>query len=206
MRAGCHRAKELMTSITHTPDRGSTLRFLWQFVRNPRSTGAVTPSGPTLCAKMAAGLGPATEGVLELGGGTGVVSRALLATGMRPDALTVLETNPDFVRRLTASLEGARVVNHSAFEIENLPDDGRMLDAVVSGLPLVNMTPAQHAAILRGAFSRLKPHGFVRQFTYRPVCPVSADVLHGLGLTARYEGMALRNLPPAFVYRIERKR
>ena len=57
---------------------------------------------------------------------------------------------------------------------------------------------------MRGSFARLKQGGYYRQFTYKPRCPIGQDVLDAFGLKATYEGMALRNIPPAFVYRIER--
>ncbi len=192
-----------MTDITK-PARGtSVLRFIWQFLRNPRSVGAIAPSGNALARAMAKGLG-AQSHVLELGGGTGTLTRGLVKGGVLPAHLTVIEMNPDFIRSLTAQFPGARIADHSAFEIETLPAEVRDLDAVISGLPLVNMSRDNHRAIMRGAFARLKPEGFYRQFTYRPRCPVGEDVLAEFGLKASYEGMALRNIPPAFVYRIER--
>jgi len=192
-----------MTDISQQPKKSSPLKFIWQFVRNPRSVGAIAPSGPVLSGKMAAGLTPQSR-VLELGGGTGTLTRGIAAAGVDGDNLTVIEMNLDFIRSLRQQFPGARVVDHSAFEIETLPEEVGDLDAVVSGLPLVNMSRDNHRAIMRGAFTRLKPGGCYRQFTYRPRCPIGDDVLEEFGLKATYETMALRNIPPAFVYRIER--
>jgi len=179
------------------------MHFMAQFLRNPAHIGAVAPSSRALAGKMATGLGSAAR-VLELGGGTGTLTRGLVAAGVAEAHLTVLEMNPHFIRTLRARFPGAAVIDHSAFEIDTLPDTVAALDAVISGLPLVNMSAAEHRAILAGAFARLKPHGFLRQFTYRPRCPVSDAVLSDHGLVAHYEGLVLRNLPPAFVYRIAR--
>lgn len=192
-----------MTDITNQSKGSGTASFIWQFLRNPKSVGAIAPSGKVLAGKMAAGLGAASR-VLELGGGTGTLTQAIVAAGVPQPNLTVIEMNPDFIRSLTARFPDAYVVDHSAFEIETLPADASNLDAVISGLPLVNMSPDNHRAIMRGAFSRLGDGGFYRQFTYKPKCPISQTVLNEFGLTAHYEGMALRNAPPAFVYRIER--
>ena len=77
--------------------------------------------------------------------------------------------------------------------------------AVVSGLPLLGMPNDKVAATLSGTFGLLRQGGAFYQFTYGPKCPVSRVVLEPLGLQAVRIGRALANLPPAAVYRIERK-
>lgn len=192
-----------MTSIRESGKRRSgPAGFLSAFVRNPRAVGAIAPSGKVLAGAMAAGLGPGAR-VLELGGGTGTLTAGLIAVGVRPEDLTVLEIEPRFAALLKERFPGARILSHSAFDLETLPG-GSEVDAAISGLPLVNMTAADHTALLRGVFARLAPAGFLRQFTYRPRCPISRGVLDACGAHARYEAMALRNMPPAFIYRIER--
>ena len=79
------------------------------------------------------------------------------------------------------------------------------VSAVISGLPLLGMPNDKVAAILSGAFGLLRQGGAFYQFTYGPKCPVSRVVLDPLGLQAVRIGRALANLPPAAVYRIERK-
>ena len=192
-----------MTVISSADAKASPLAFLKAFLRNPKSIGAVAPSGQVLAGLMARGLGEGHR-VLELGGGTGTLTRGLARAGVTGERLNVIEMNPDFIQSLRAQFPGARVHDHSAFEIDTLPDDVRDLDAVISGLPLVNMSGDNHRAIMRGSFARLKQGGYYRQFTYKPRCPISQEVLDEFGLKATYEGMALRNIPPAFVYRIER--
>jgi len=192
-----------MTVISSPSPKASPITFLRAFLRNPKSIGAIAPSGQVLAGLMARGLG-AGHTVLELGGGTGTLTRGLAQAGVTGHSLNVIEMNPDFIESLRAQFPGARIHDHSAFEIDTLPDDVTGLDAVISGLPLVNMSVDNHRAIMRGAFARLTPQGYYRQFTYKPRCPIGADVLNEFGLKATYEGMALRNIPPAFVYRIER--
>lgn len=176
--------------------------LLRAFLRNPRGIGAIAPSGAVLAQAMARGLAPGMK-VLELGGGTGTLTAGILAAGVAGKDLTVLEIDAGFAAGLKARFPAARILGHSAFELETLPGIERF-DAVVSGLPLVNMTAAQHAALLRGIFACTSPGGTLRQFTYRPRCPIAAATLKAARARAAYEGMALRNLPPAFVYRIER--
>ncbi|MDR8269479.1 phospholipid methyltransferase, partial [Acinetobacter baumannii] len=51
----------------------------------------------------------------------------------------------------------------------------------------------------------LRVDGRFYQFTYGPHCPVPRRVLARLGLQARRIGFTLANLPPASVFRIERR-
>ena len=59
--------------------------------------------------------------------------------------------------------------------------------------------------VLQHAFARLRADGAFYQFTYGFRCPVPARLLDRLGLKATRVGVALRNLPPATIYRIERR-
>jgi phospholipid N-methyltransferase len=62
------------------------LLMLGRFVRSPRTVGAVSPSSRALAAEMVRGIdmsGPTT--VVELGPGTGVITRAIVE-GLGPEA------------------------------------------------------------------------------------------------------------------------
>jgi phosphatidylethanolamine/phosphatidyl-N-methylethanolamine N-methyltransferase len=75
---------------------------------------------------------------------------------------------------------------------------------VISGLPLLYMSPKKVVTILKGAFGYLRRGGSFYQFTYMPRCPISYRLLKRLGLEATRIGGTLRNVPPAAVYRISR--
>jgi phospholipid N-methyltransferase len=67
------------------------------------------------------------------------------------------------------------------------------------------MAPKKVAAILANAFWRLRPGGAFYQFTYGARSPVPAAVLERLNLKATLIGRTLANIPPAAVYRIQRR-
>jgi phosphatidylethanolamine/phosphatidyl-N-methylethanolamine N-methyltransferase len=77
---------------------------------------------------------------------------------------------------------------------------------VISGLPLLNMSPRKVLSVLKGAFSYMGARGAFYQFTYGPRCPVPRSFLDRLGLRATRVGHAVLNVPPATVYRITRQR
>ena len=66
--------------------------FVRAWVRSPRSVGMVCPSGMPLARSMAAFAPRKGDGlVVELGAGTGTVTRQLLDAGIAPRRLVVVE-------------------------------------------------------------------------------------------------------------------
>jgi len=185
------------------------LRFIGQWLKNPRQTASVTPSSPELAAAMLAQLPPNTTRVIELGGGTGALTRALVDQGIAGGNLLVLELNQELHAHLRLQFPGEVLVHGDAAELPRLAtgagflDDG-LVDAVVSGLGLLSMGREQVADILRGAFECLRPDGRFIQFTYGPMSPISDGVLGSLGLNMRRGEFVLRNVPPATVWVYQR--
>jgi len=180
--------------------------FLHRWWRDPRGVGAIAPSGRALARLMAARIDPAGGPVVELGAGTGCFTQALLDRGLPAHRLAVVEIDPVFAGRLALRFPGCRVLRLDAARLD-LPLFEGGAAAVVSGLPLLSLGLPTVVRILRGAFGRqLRDGGAFHQFTYAPRCPVPPAVLERLGLSARRIGWTAANLPPAFVYRIERDR
>lgn len=171
--------------------------FIGQLLRKPREISAIVPSSRMLAAAMARGLGPSTGRVVEFGPGTGIITEAILETGVAPADLTLYEMNPIFCERLSQRFPGVRVVNAPA------QDAARELigvGAVVSGLPLLSMPPAIQLSIVRAAFAILGPGKPYVQFTYGPQPSVADPILEALGLTVEAGPRVWQNLPPARVH------
>src|SRR4029079_19162478 len=109
------------------------------WIEKPISMGAVTPSGKMLARAMARYVDPDLPGpVIELGSGTGAVTKALVAQGVEPSRLVLVEFNPSFCRLLRTRYPGATVIQGDAYRIKHLLC-GLLRGpaaAVVSGLPL----------------------------------------------------------------------
>ncbi len=176
--------------------------FVRQLLRRPREISALAPSSAQLAAAMAAHLGPDSGAVIEFGGGTGKITRAILDRGVRPRDLTVFEMNPDFAERLRLAFPGVTVHQTGAQEVARFCMAGA--GAVVSGLPMLSIPVEIQRAILAGAFAVLRPGGSYVQFTYGPRPPVAPEVQAALGLRAEKGVMIWNNLPPARVYRYTR--
>ena len=98
--------------------------FLTYWVRAPLRTGAVLPSGTGLARTMAAQVNVTQEEtVVELGAGTGAVTRALLERGIPAERLLVVERNPAFYHRLRAKFPELRVLQGDARNLHTLLGD-----------------------------------------------------------------------------------
>ena len=182
-----------------------TLSFLSDWKSDPRRVGAIAPSGRSLARMMTSDIDARSAPILELGAGTGVFTRELIRRGIRPHELTLIESGEFFARSLSQRFPEARVLQIDAARLrEAALFDGAPLGAVISGLPLLNMSSETIRAIMDGAFNYLRDDGVFYQFTYGWRCPVPREVRQQLGLLATRVGRAWLNLPPAAVWRIVR--
>ncbi|WP_294130882.1 methyltransferase domain-containing protein [Sphingobium sp.] len=182
------------------------LDFLAAWVQKPRQTASVVPSSRYLARLMVAQIDPADGRVLELGGGTGVFTRAILGTGLPPEKLEVVEINPAFARGLRRHFPHVSVLETPA-QIVSTAAAGEpgSYQTVVSGLPLLAMDRHVHHDILSESFRMLQPGGSFVQFTYSMRPPVSREVIDALDLDVVRVGQTVRNFPPATVFRFTRR-
>jgi phospholipid N-methyltransferase len=194
------------SNVTAAQAYSDYVRFLRSWVADPLRVAAVAPSSEALSRLMTREIAAADGPVLELGPGTGAFTRALLARGVPESNLTLVEAGAEFARVLRRRYPQARVLTMDAshLALHKLYPDASVA-AVVSGLPLLAMSPRTVMRIVAGAFTYIRPGGSYYQFTYGLRCPVHRPILDHLGLEARYVGGTVRNLPPAAVYRITRR-
>ena len=180
--------------------------FFCALLADPRRVGAVVPSGAALAKAITREISPSSAPVVELGPGTGAFTERLLERGVPEDRLTLVEYGSDFARLLEIRYPHARVLRMNATHLRHVElFDQEKAGAVVSGLPLLSLSPREVIAILRGAFHHLRADGAFYQFTYGPRCPVPQAILDRIGLSAVRIGRAIINVPPAGIYRITRR-
>lgn len=173
-------------------------RFAAELVRHPRTVGAICPSGAQLASTMAACI-PEGEGlVIEIGAGTGAVTRAILAKGISPSRLLVLERSPDFCRILRGKFPHLNIVQGDAALLSSYVPELTPVSAVVSSLPLMNFPSALREAILAQIRGVIGTRGCVIQFTYALLgeSPYTRE-----GFRRDVHRFIPRNLPPAKVER-----
>jgi phosphatidylethanolamine/phosphatidyl-N-methylethanolamine N-methyltransferase len=182
-------------------DKSSGLRegmqFLRAWVRQPKTVGSVWPTGAPMARKMASviNLGSGLP-VLEIGPGTGTITKAILGAGLDAKLLWSVEYSKEFCDRLRARYPSIHVVQGDAFDLGAALGAQRpkVFDSAISALPLLNFPLAARVAFVEDVLSRLPAGRPLIQFSYGPKAPVP----EGLGNYAvRRFGMVLRNVPPA---------
>jgi len=177
--------------------------FMWQLLRHPKSISAVAPSSKALALQMVAEIGPDTGRVVEIGAGTGVITRQILEAGVKPEDLTIVEVNPKFCAALKLKFPDCNVLEMDAQELGKLPLEN--VGMVISGLPLLSIPEQVQRNIINGAFDLMVVGGKYVQFTYGPKPPIAPEVLVENELEWRTLKKIWFNLPPAMPYVFIRK-
>jgi phosphatidylethanolamine/phosphatidyl-N-methylethanolamine N-methyltransferase len=143
--------------------------------------------------------------VLEIGPGTGVITRAILARGVPAQNLHAVEYSADFVRHLRRDFPGVNVIEGDAFDLGATLGAAApaLFDCVISGIPLLNFAVPARVAYLEGLLDRIPQGRPVMQLTYGPKSPIPP----GLGrYTVSHFDFVIRNIPPTrlWIYRRDR--
>ncbi len=167
----------------------NNLRFARQFLLHPKQLGTLVQSGRMLANRMADEVEGCVQ-VVELGAGTGPVTREILRRLPESASLTCFEINREFCRCLESIDDPRlRVVNDDAAKCERYVDRA---DCVVSGLPLTLFDGRAREAIL--AIARRSGRFIQLQYT----TALSRDIRRHFS-DVRLKFVPL-NFPPAFLY------
>jgi phosphatidylethanolamine/phosphatidyl-N-methylethanolamine N-methyltransferase len=174
--------------------------FFRRWIANPLQMGSIVPSSAALCQRVVRQTRRnGDELILELGAGTGVISQALLAAGIPPERLTVVEIVPDMADHLRRVLPGVTVVEGDARDLPNLIPahwHGR-IGTVVCGIPLVLLPKPEQRRFI-DAIEAVAPG---RGFLHYSYCATSPLPWKHHSLTAKREEWTPLNFPPASVWR-----
>ena len=176
------------------------VRFIRSWIERPLSIGAVTPSGKMLARTMARYVDPNSTGpVVELGPGTGPVTEALVAAGVAPSRLVLVEFDPTFCRILRSRYPDATLVQGDAYGLRRLLETLLLQPAaaVVSGLPLITKPLRMRLRLLRDAFDLMLPGAPFVQFTYSVASPLPKRLG---GFSVEASERIWMNIPPARVW------
>lgn len=169
--------------------------------RNPRIMGTGWASSSRL-AQTIASFVPITESglIVELGGGTGVVTKALLQRGVAPERLVCIEQSASLADYLHRNFPKVRVIKGDARHLCDLlgnDNDCQRISNIVSGLPFRSLPPAVGHDIIKQIDQALPKEGVLVQFTYdlgaRRVIPLPHHFQHV------YYKLVWSNIPPARV-------
>ncbi|WP_117211208.1 class I SAM-dependent methyltransferase [Allorhizocola rhizosphaerae] len=184
--------------------------FVVEFLRAPRRTGALTPSSPwSIRALLDEAEVTRARHVVELGAGTGAITKALLER-MPPDAnLISMEVNPVFFARLERRFAADRVtvVSDSAEDLPQvLAEQGfDTVDRVVSALPWTTMPHSEQERIVTAIAKVLGDGGRFSTLMCRHRAASAGArrferLLHSHFGTVRRGRTVWAEIPPMFAY------
>lgn len=180
------------------------LVFIQEFLKHPLQIGSIIPSSRFLERRIVAVAGIASANVVvELGPGTGGITRALLRAMPQHSKLLSLEINPHF-HTLVKTIEDERLIAHlgSAYELKEIISLYGLdaPDVVVSGIPFSTMNRSTGTQILKAVSSLLAPSGrFVAYQVSNRVATLCQPFL-GSGQTKT----EFLNIPPMRIFQWEK--
>ena len=180
--------------------QANALLFFRRWLANPLQMGSIVPSSPALCRRIVAQtVADPDQIVVELGAGTGVISRALIDGGLSPERLVVVEIVPQMADHLRRVLPGARVIEGDARRLPELipPELHGRIGTVVVGIPLVLLPLAEQRRFIDAIEAVAPGIGFIL-YSY---CVTSPLPWKKHELTPRREAWTPLNFPPASVWR-----
>lgn len=195
------------------------LTFYGQIIRQNDEVGAFSATSRVVAEAVAEPIRSGTRPlrVLEVGAGTGAMTRWIAKRLGAQDRFDVCEINPVFVRVLRedyTSVPGGPEIHIHEGDIERWAPDAPY-DVIVSSLPLLNMPPEKVDAVFAYFLRNLRPDGTLTYYDYwakdvrRFVGPSRERrrMKAVLDVTKRYldkheyrRRVVVRNLPPACVH------
>ena len=182
------------------------LQFLHAFLKNPLKVGAIAPSSPELAAEMLHGIEPDDNNiVLELGVGTGAITKFLLDTIPSRDSYLGIELDVDLVSTLKKNYPDMNIICGNAadaFAIHGRSGLGKVR-YVICCLPFVSL-PKETSENVLAEIQKFMDEGCeLRIFQYAhgyflpPAIKLREFLKNRYGKSTR-SPLILKNVPPAF--------
>jgi len=182
---------------TNTPDWWLMVK---KFAKHGTSIASFAPSSRFLSRKIVTGIDyDKAQCIVELGAGTGPVTKELLARAKPHTRVIVVELDPDFCTRLRSKFPAAEIVEGDACKLSELllARGIPQVDHVISGLPLPSFPAPLRDGVIASAAKVLHAEGTFRQLSVMPW--VYAHIYKSYFSDVRFKFVPM-NLPPAGVY------
>lgn len=174
--------------------------FFQRWMANPLSMGSITPSSGALRKLVRQNLicGP-DQVVVEFGGGTGAITRALLEAGIPGDRIYSFEIDNHLARYLRGHYPDVNVIHDDCRKVAQLlgPDLIGKVGTVVIGIPMLNLPLRFQKEVVEACFEVLPPGGRFINYTYTVGSPLNQ---RALGIKGKRLGFTAMNVPPASVW------
>ena len=180
------------------------LVFIKEFLKHPLQIGSIIPSSRYLERRIVDAAGTASVDVIvELGPGTGGVTRALLRAMPRHARLLSIEINPTF-NKLVGKIKDHRLIAHlgSASDLREIISQYGLdpPNAIVSGIPFSTMNRSVGSKILETVSSLLPPNGRFVAYQVKNQVAILGRPFLGTGQIST----EFLNIPPMRIFRWEK--
>lgn len=189
--------------------RRENMLFFKRWLKHPFQMGTLAPITPSLARLAAESVKDTSQLIVEIGAGTGRLTRALLERGVKSENLVLVELDPDLCGFLRETLPGLsyckeavpQVIHGDAAELASIipPSFVGNVGMVVSAIPFMYIPPAVREAIVKSVFKVMKPGGRMVHVTYNPKSPLAFMPQ----LKQERIGSLWYNLPPGFVWQYQ---
>jgi len=187
--------------------RAENRLFFRRWLRHPFRLGTLAPISQRFASYAANFLPGSLAGpIVEVGAGTGRLTRSLLKTGICTSTLAAIELDSRLCSFLKESLPAINVIEGDARHIKDLlPNEWvGQVAAVVSVIPLMYLPLASRQEIVENCFSVMGKNGVFLQVTYSAYSPLqTVEKILGLPLKTQRLGALWWNCPPGFVWRYQ---
>lgn len=186
-----------------TSNRPDWLLMLGKFIRHGSTIASFVPSSRFLSKALIRGIDwDKAQCLVELGAGTGPITKQLVKHAKPHTKLIVIEQDPDFCRRLREKFPIAHnldIIEGDAGKLDQiLATRGiTMCDHILSGLPTPSLPTGLRESVMAAAQKVLPEHGMFRQLTNMPWVYYRFYKNYFQNVSFR---MVPLNFPPAGVY------
>ena len=182
------------------------LQFLQAFLKNPLKVGAIAPSSPELAAEMLAGIHPDDHNiVLELGVGTGAITKFLRGAIPSRDSYLGIELDGDLVKTLNKNFPDMNIIQGNAAEAFSIHQELGLgkVRYLVCCLPFVSLPKEVSESVLTEIAKFMDEGCELRIFQYAhgyflPPAIKLREFLKNRYGKSRRSPLVLKNMPPAF--------
>jgi phosphatidylethanolamine/phosphatidyl-N-methylethanolamine N-methyltransferase len=167
--------------------------------------GSIIPSSRRLGELIARNIDNQSNSlILELGAGTGAITKSLIEAGISPARIAVVEIVPEMADHLRTKFPKTTVLQADAFNLPSqlLKDSATEIGTVICGIPLVLLSEAKQRQFIQQVELVAPGRGFLL-YTY---CITSPLPYRTLGLEARRLAWTPLNFPPASVWHYRPKK
>ena len=151
------------------------IRFFKGWQRDKKGVGALIPTSGITARRMASIIDVSSGlSVLELGAGTGVITKAILERGISSGQLVSVEYAAHFCEMLRERFPDIDVRNGDVFDLDKVLAErhSEIFDCVVSAVPMLSFPLDKRIALMNSLLSRIPRGRPVIQITHGPLSPL----------------------------------